>query len=83
VPVRMDLTDANGEEREVLEAHLQPDHVYVMDRGYAKFALFKGILDVGSSFVCRVRKRSGHKGRGGPEQGETILIATDLLDVPP
>ncbi|MGB2985290.1 MAG: transposase, partial [Phycisphaerae bacterium] len=83
VPVRMDLTDANGEEREVLEAHLQPDHVYVMDRGYAKFALFKGILDVGSSFVCRVRKRSGHNGRGGPKQGETILIATDLLDVPP
>lgn len=27
-------------------------------------------------------KRSGKTGRGGPEQGETILIVTDILDVP-
>jgi hypothetical protein len=138
VPIRMDLTDGNGDEREVLEACLQPDRVYVMDRGYAKFSLFKRILEVGSSFVCRVRDNSvfevveerelspeaveaglvrdavvrftggqalkagldrplrivevkcnphrksrGHTGRGGPEQGETLLIATNLLEVPP
>lgn len=28
------------------------------------------------------RKRSGHTGRGGPEQGEFLLVATSLLDVP-
>ena len=28
------------------------------------------------------RKSSGKTGRGGPEQGDTILIATDILDVP-
>ena len=28
------------------------------------------------------RKRSGHTGRGGPEQGEFLLIATNLMDVP-
>ena len=28
------------------------------------------------------RKRSGHTGRGGPEQGECLLIATNLLDLP-
>jgi hypothetical protein len=137
VPVRMDLTDGNGNEREVLEAHLEKDRVYVMDRGYAKFLLFKRIIDVGSSFVCRIRdnsvfdvieerelskesldagivrdavvqfngeqavdagmpplriveveckphrKATGHTSRGGPEQGDTILIVTDLLDVPP
>jgi hypothetical protein len=137
VPVRMDLTEGNGNEREVLEAHLEKDRVYVMDRGYAKFTLFKRILDVGSSFVCRIRdnsvfevvqerelskealaagivrdavvrftgsqaveagvgplriveiectphrKATGHTSRGGPEQGDTILIATDMLDVPP
>jgi hypothetical protein len=133
VPVRMDLTDGNGNERDVLQAHLEKDRVYVMDRGYAKFVLFKAILEVDSSFVCRVRDNSvfeerelskvaldaglvrdavvrftgeqavaagmpalriieiectphrkctGHTGRGGPEQGETILIATDMLDVP-
>jgi len=29
------------------------------------------------------RKVTGHTSRGGPEQGDTILIATDLLNVPP
>ena len=28
------------------------------------------------------RKRSGKTGRGGPEQGETILLITDRLDLP-
>jgi hypothetical protein len=28
------------------------------------------------------RKRSGHTGRGGPEQGTELLIVTDLLDLP-
>jgi hypothetical protein len=135
VPVRMDLTDANASERDVLEASLQRDRVYVMDRGYAKFALFGKIIAAKSSFVCRIRdnsvfdvveerelsgealaaglvrdavvrfpngkgvldqplriveiecrphrKASGKRGRGGPEQGDTILIATDVLDAPP
>jgi IS4 transposase len=134
VPVRMDLTDGNSNEREVLESCLQPGRTYVMDRGYAKFQLFAEILQAESSFVCRVRDNSvveevesrplsdvavragivrdravrfpgaakvldrplrlvevrctphrragGHTGRGGPEQGETLLIASDLLDVP-
>ena len=137
VPVRMDLTEGNGDEREVLTQALEPSRTYVMDRGYAKFGLFQDILGVGSSFVCRIRdnslfdvieerelsrkaldagvvrdavvqfpgeraqragldqplrvvqiecqphRKNGHRGRGGPEQGDTILIATDLLDVPP
>jgi hypothetical protein len=137
VPVRMDLTDGNGNERDVLETHLEKGRVYVMDRGYAKFVLFKRIIGIGSSFVCRIRdnsvfdvaqerdlsqealaagivrdavvrftgsqaieaglgplrileiectphrKATGHTSRGGPEQGDTILIATDMLDVPP
>jgi len=137
VPTRMDLTDANTGETRVLKACLQPDRVYVMDRGYTDFALFQQILEASSSFICRVpdrtvfevveeralpdeaqeanivrdavvsftgvparrigldrlmrivevkckphRKPSGKTGRGGPEQGETLLIATDLLDVP-
>lgn len=138
VPVRLDLTEGNGDEREVLAGALARGRTYVMDRGYAKFALFKQIIDMGSSFVCRIRDNSvfdvveeralshvaldagivrdaivtfpgtgakeagldqplrvveieckphrkvtGHTSRGGPEQGDTILIATDLLDVPP
>jgi len=137
VPVRMDLTNGKMGETAVLKAGLQPDRLYVMDRGYTDFALFQQIMGIGSSFVCRVpdrtvfevieerplsaeaqqakvvrevvvrfsgvpatkigldrpmrivevkckphRRPSGHNGRGGPEQGETLLIATDLLDVP-
>ncbi len=137
VPTRMDLTDANASERDVLGACLEPNRVYVMDRGYVRFTLFKQILDIGSSLICRARdntlfdvindrplsaeathagivrdavvrftgaqaieagldrpmriieitckahrKRSGKTGRGGPEQSETILIVTDILDVP-
>lgn len=135
VPVRLDVTPANVGERTVLRAALQADRVYVMDRGYAAFALFRAIIDIGSSFVCRIRDNSvyevveerplsaeataggivrdvlvrftgqeaisnelpplrlvqiqcrphrkrAHTGRGGPEQGEHLLIATDMVEVP-
>ena len=62
VPARMDLTigrnSGDSDEREVLKRTLQPDHCYVMDRGYAKFTLFNAIHAVGSSYVCRVRDNS-------------------------
>ncbi len=137
VPVRMDLTDGNASERDVLESTLQAGRVYVMDRGYVKFSLFRKIVEVGSSFVCRIRDNSAFQvleerplsddavaakiardvrvrfsgwkadaalgdrplriveirckprrqtgrrpGDAGPTQGETLLVATDLLDVP-
>jgi len=128
VPVRMDATDANASERAQLAARLQPDHVYVLDRGYAAFWLFEQILGIGSSFVCRIRDNSvfeviedrllsteareagvisdqvawlgcGPKcgelkqplrivtvqyqsKRAGTASTDTLLIATDLLDVP-
>jgi len=134
VPIKITITQANAGEIEVLAETLEPDRIYVKDRGYASLALFQQILDAGSSFVCRVKdntvyecleefaltddawaagivfdkkvrlgcndktrsqlsvpvrliaiKCTPHKkrykiGRGGPEQGETLLIATDLFD---
>ncbi len=135
VPISAPITEANADERDVLAANLQGGRVYVTDRGYAKYKLLQDIVDIGSSFVCRIRDNSvfqvvqerelsqealnvgvvrdavvnlggeakrgdlrkavriieiactphikSHKnGRGGPQQGDTILIATDLLDVP-
>lgn len=61
VPTRIDVTpDGGGEhdERAVLERTLEPDHLYVMDRGYTKFALFNAIVAAQSSYVCRVRDNS-------------------------
>jgi hypothetical protein len=61
VPTRMDLTPDGGgphDERAVLERTIDPDRLYVMDRGYAKFALFNKIVAAGSSYVCRLRDNS-------------------------
>jgi hypothetical protein len=137
VPTRMDLSGANLDERKVLRTCLQSDRLYVLDCGYMAFELFGQILDIGSSFVCRIldktdfeaveeralsseaqaanairdvvvrftgrpakqagldrpmriievkcnphRKRGGRPGQGGPCQGESLLLATDILDAP-
>jgi hypothetical protein len=61
VPTRIDVTpDGGGEhdERAVLARTLEADHLYVMDRGYAKFALFNRIVAADSSYVCRLRDNS-------------------------
>lgn len=62
VPSRIDVTSANpkgsNDERAVLEATLEPDRCYVSDRGYAKFTLFNQIVNIGSSYVCRIRDNS-------------------------
>jgi hypothetical protein len=61
VPLRMDLTpDGGGEndERSVLERTIESDRTYVMDRGFAKFALFNRIVAASSSYVCRIRDNS-------------------------
>jgi len=61
VPTRIDITPDGGgphDERAVLERTIDPDRLYVMDRGYAKFALFNKIVATGSSYVCRLRDNS-------------------------
>ncbi len=61
VPTRMDVTPNGGgenDERSVLERTLESDRLYVMDRGYAKFALFNRIVKADSSYVCRLRDNS-------------------------
>ena len=134
VPVDIEVTDANANEKTALAAKLQPNRVYVTDRGYAKFELLQEIMNIKSSFVCRIRDNSVYKtnedkalsdkaveegvvfdrvvnlgsdpkklvlknirivgikcnptepksrggGRGGPRQGDIILIATDRFDL--
>jgi hypothetical protein len=135
VPVKITITDGNGDEREVLAQNLESGRIYVKDRGYASLALFQQILDNNSSFVCRIRDDAVYEcleefklapdavtagiildkkvrlgsnaktrdqlsvpvriiaikctphtkrykiGRGGPEQGESLLIATDRFDL--
>lgn len=54
VPVDMEVTDANANEKAVLSEALQPGRIYVLDRGYAKYQLLQKIRDVQSSFICRI-----------------------------
>jgi hypothetical protein len=64
VPTRIDVTpDGGGEhdERAVAERTIENDRLYVMDRGYAKFALFNDIVRKKSSYVCRLRDNSAYK----------------------
>lgn len=135
VPVKITITEGNGDERQVLADNLEAGRIYVKDRGYASLSLFQQILNNHSSFVCRVKDNSVCQcleefklttdavaagivfdkkvrlgsnektqkqlsvpvrlisikctphikrykiGRGGPQQGETLLIATDRFDL--
>jgi IS4 transposase len=64
LPVRIDVTGAGNQgeadERVVLRKALEADRCYLMDRGYAQFALFNAIAAKGSSYVCRVRDNTVH-----------------------
>ena len=138
VPVAATITDANTSEVKVLSQSLQAGRLYVLDRGYFDYALYKAVIAADSSFICRARdnvvlreiieerllsddalsagvvrdvvalvghpkgknivtqplriveiectphrKPSGKTGRGGPVQGDTIMIVTDRLDLEP
>lgn len=62
VPTQIYGTDASNRgaanEWSVLRRQLEADHCYVLDRAYAKFALFNAIVAAGSSYVCRLRDDS-------------------------
>jgi Transposase DDE domain. len=55
IPADATFTPGACCESEQLRAALQPNRLYVVDRGFANYQLFREILDAGSSFVGRVR----------------------------
>ncbi len=63
----MDLTTGKNSgstnEKNVLRQQLAPDHLDVMDRGYAQFSLFDDIVAAQSGYVCRVRDNSRYQVR--------------------
>lgn len=58
VPVRATVTEGSGCERTQLRQTLQPGRLYVVDRGYIDYALYREIIDAGSSFVARLKENS-------------------------
>lgn len=64
IPTRIDVTPDGGgqyDERSVLQQTIEPDKLYVMDRGYAKFELFNKVVARKSSYVCRLRDNSTYE----------------------
>lgn len=57
-PVAARVTPAAGSEPDQLRHMLEPDRLYVVDRGYMDYQLFLDILDAGSSFVARVKENA-------------------------
>ena len=55
VPGDATLTPAACSEPAALISMLEPGQLYVCDRGYASFELFRSILDAGSSLIVRVK----------------------------
>jgi Transposase DDE domain. len=54
-PQKATVTAGNGSEKNELRKMLQSGRLYVMDRGYAEYALFQDIISAKSSFICRIR----------------------------
>lgn len=55
VPCRAAVTPAACSEPGQLEAMLQANRLYVVDRGYADYGLFAAIIAAGSSLIARVK----------------------------
>ena len=57
IPRKVSVTEGNASEAKQLRELLEPGRLYVTDRGYTEYLLFEKILEVGSSFICRIRER--------------------------
>jgi hypothetical protein len=55
IPVKATLTHGSASERKQLRGMLESGKIFVLDAGYVDYALFQEIIDVGSSFIVRIR----------------------------
>ena len=82
VPVDATLTAAACSEPEQLRRMLQAGRLYVIDRGYASFALYRDILDAGSSFVGRVKNSTAFEvaeERAVPTEAAAAGVVRDVV----
>src|SRR5210317_468141 len=80
VPIKITITQGNASEIEVLAKNLEPGRIYVKDRGYVSFALFTKILEAGSSFICRLKEKSGYECLQDYELTPDALAAGIIFD---
>ena len=61
VPRKAVVTPGSCSESEVLRQTVEPDRLYVLDRGYQDYLLYRAILDAKSSFIARVKDNIAYK----------------------
>ena len=57
-PTQVSVTKAMGSEKKELRKFLQPNKLYVTDRGYVDYSLFQKIHEAQSFFVARIKDNS-------------------------
>ena len=60
-PRALAATDGNASEKQVLRKALRPGRLYVLDAGYAEYALFEAVCQAGSSLVARLRDNAAYE----------------------
>jgi hypothetical protein len=55
VPVSAKITNGNIDERRILSENLESGRLYVLDRGFCDYRLLQQIIDINSSFICRIK----------------------------
>ena len=58
VPKKAPVTHANASEKGVMREHLTSGKVYLIDAGYAEYALYEDIQNAQSSFVARLHENA-------------------------
>ncbi len=74
------VTPAACSEAAELAATLEPNRLYVTDRGYQNYGLFQKIIDAKSSFIARVKDNIAYQVLAERELDETAKAAGVLRD---
>ena len=81
VPCQGTVTPAACSEVEVLSKNLEPNRLYVLDRGYACYRLFSQVIAAGSSVVARVKDNIAYQVKEERTISETAAKAGVIRDV--
>jgi hypothetical protein len=82
VPREALVTPGNCSEPEALRTTLESGRLYVTDRGYQDYKLFRNILDAGSSFISRVKDNIAYRTleeRELSDQAKKAGVTKDIL----
>ena len=82
VPRQAIVTPGKCSEPDALRKTLEPGRLYVTDRGYQDYKLFRDILDAGSSFISRVKDNIAYElleQRALSEEARQAGVVKDML----